>query len=147
MSKKISYKGKIQMGEQDKIYLKTIKGKVGYKIIKFQLMPITPGAQDNEAVSKIYTKDQTNLVDGTVDFTDSELIAAAYYKEEKSTANTVESVIIFDNTTVNQNIFITMHDARGETNSMNYYIELEAMSLNDLEATQLTLKNIRTITS
>ena len=39
MSKTISYKGQLPVGEQDRIRLKTNNGKVGYKISKFQLMP------------------------------------------------------------------------------------------------------------
>ena len=45
MSKrKISYAGKINMGTQDKINLKTNNGKTGYKITKFQVISTTPGA-------------------------------------------------------------------------------------------------------
>ena len=40
-----------------------------------------------------------------------------------------------------------MIDASGNTVPGNYYIEVETMELSDVQATQLTLKNIKTITS
>ena len=39
-----------------------------------------------------------------------------------------------------------MQDADGKTQPFNYYLELEAMSISDLEATYLTLQNIKSIT-
>ena len=42
-------------------------------------------------------------------------------------------------------MFITIIDAAGGTIDCNYYLELEAMEISDLEATYLTLQNIRTV--
>ena len=49
--------------------------------------------------------------------------------------------------TFNQDIYVNITDISGSTVPANYYIELETIPLSDIQATQLTLKNIRTITS
>ena len=142
--KTISYKGKIGDQGIDTIPLHTIKGKIGYKITKFQTMPVTPGNATQESVMKIYSVKQTST-DATVDFTDSTLLAAALYKQEANASQTAQgNEIIFDNEMFNQDIYITHFDAAtGE--SMNYYLELEQIALSDLEATMATLKDIRAI--
>jgi hypothetical protein len=148
MSKKISYKGKLAIGLEDRIRLKTIKGKVGYKITKFQIIGTAPGTSTFEYVAKITKTSQTGSIDSTVDFTNAELIAVCYYEDTSGSGGSGNvNTVIFDNEVTNQDIFINITDPSGGTTPCNYYIELEAMSLNDLEATQLTLKNIRTITS
>jgi hypothetical protein len=148
MSKTLSYKGQIIEGQQEKIRLKTLNGKTGYQIVQFQIIGSQPGQNDVENLCQIFTKDQTNLITADVDFTNSELIAVAYNKDYATNdlAN-AQQTIIFDNMPFNQDIFITAQDVRGGTNPINYYLELKTMSLSDLQATQLTLKSIRTITS
>ena len=47
---KISFRGQLPIGTQDYIRLKTIKGQVGYKITKFQILPGMPGLDDCELV-------------------------------------------------------------------------------------------------
>lgn len=133
------------MGEQDRINLKTINGKTGYKITKFQLISSNPGT-DNEFVAKITKTDQTGSINDDIDFTDGDLLAIVYLKEGAGVNQGVNDVIIFDTKKFNQNIFINITDASGGTTPCNYYIELEAMSISDLEATMLTLQNIKTIT-
>ena len=145
--RKISYKGQIAMGLQDKINLKTNKGKVGYKITKFQIISRTPGTTGSvEFVAKIYNKDQTGAISPVVDFTDSDLLACAFYQDRANASSNTET-IIFDNKEFNQNIFITIDDAESGTIPCNYYIELETMDLSDIQTTQLTLQNLRTVTS
>ena len=146
MSRIISYKGTLDIGLEDRIRLKTIKGKVGYKIIKFQILPSTPGAAEFELVGKI-TKVKDPNIGPTVKFTDSDLLAVAYYQDGSSISNNASVDIIFDNEIVNQDIFVNMTDASSGTVPGNYYIELETMDLSDIETTQLTLKSLRTILS
>ena len=57
-----------------------------------------------------------------------------------------EPTIVFDNTTFNQDIFVTLkgHD---HTTDVNYYIELEQVKLSLDENTVATLKDIRNIAS
>ena len=148
MNKTISYKGAIAIGQQDRIRLRTIKGKVGYKITKFSTLSSAPGTTDHELVTKIFKTDQSAAVSPAVDFTDSDLLAVSYYKEGDSNGNVMAyESIIFDNEVVNQDIFVTMQDATGATVAGNYYIELEAMPLSDLETTKLTLQSIRQVIS
>ena len=135
------------MGEQDRIRLKTKTGKTGYKITKFQLLSTTPGAGNHEYIGKI-TKTKDTNIGPVVDFTDADLLAVSYLTDNSSSAgNPPGDIIIFDNEKFNQDIFVNITDATLNTIPCNYYIELEEMSLSDLEATMLTLKNIRTIAS
>ena len=147
MSKKLSYKGQLDMGLEDRIRLRTLKGKTGYKISKFQIISKTPGVGDYEYVAKI-TKVPDPNIGATISFTDADLLGIVYYKGKVSAnepANT--DTIIFDNEKFNQDIFINITDAGGGTIPCNYYIELETMPLTDLETTKLTLQSIRQVTS
>ena len=147
MSKIISYKGKLAMGQQDEINCKTNNGKTGYKINKFQIISTAPGSNDAETVLKIYSKSQEGAVSAVVDFTESDLLAVAYYKDGAGANQDGDVVIIFDNEPFNQNIFVTAEDGSGATVPFSYYIELETMALSDIESTKLTLQSIRTILS
>lgn len=145
MSKTISYRGKLPIGEQDRIRLKTINGKVGYKITKFQIIVTTPGAATSEMIGQIFKTDQTGNITTTVDFSDKDLLAMAFYQDGSTIDNTQNMTVIFDNEKFNQDIFVNITDASGSTVPGNYYIELEAMSLSDLESTMLTLQSLRSI--
>ena len=141
-----SFRGKIADDGIDTISLHTNTGSTGYKINKFQVMPATPGNATQESVMKIFKIPQT-AASATVDFSDNTLLAAALYKQEANASQTAQGVeIIFDNEKFNQDIYITHKDAAtGE--AMNYYIELESMSLALDENTVATLKDIRNIKS
>ena len=148
MSKKLSYRGTINIGEQDRIKLATINGKTGYKINKLQIISTQPGGADSEFIAQVTKTDKTGSITTDVNFTDSTLLAVCYHKSDQSSSQGVtDDVIIFDNEKFNQDIFINITDKSGATVACNYYIELEAMPINDLEATMLTLKSIRNITS
>jgi len=145
---KISFRGQLPIGTQDHIRLKTIKGQVGYKITKFQILPGRPGLDDCELVCKIFTKTQTGAISAVVNFTESDMIGAAYYANNSTYSFQGQSdAVLFDNSVTNQDIFVTMDDASSNTNPANYYIELETMKLSDLETTKLTLQSLRTISS
>ena len=147
MSKKLSFKGKLDEGLVEKIKLSTLNGKRGYRITKFQTMITTPGVGgDYVAVVKIYSTKQTSG-STTVDFTDGDLLAVDYTSGKDSPNYGIDpSIIIFDNEVVNQDIFVTYGAPTG-TLPVNYYIELETVTLTDLQTTQLTLKNLRQIAS
>lgn len=149
MSKRIAYRGNLPPGEQEQIKLSTLTGKTGYKIVKFQIVPQAVFTTDYESVCQIFSTDQTGSITNEINFTDSDLLAVAVHKSESSSSAGPfgGEVIIFDNKKFNQDIFVTMTSAGGFTNPVNYYIELETMSLTDLEATYMTLQNIRQITS
>ncbi len=134
-------------GTQEKIRLKTNNGKTGYKITNFQVISNQPGSADYESVVKI-TKIEDPTVVATIDFTDSKLMAVAYYKGKLSANEPATTdTIIFDNELTNQDIFVNVSDAGAGSVACNYYIELESTDINDLQATQLTLRNVREVTS
>ena len=149
MSKTISFKGKLNIGEQDRIKLSTLNGKTGYTIKKFEIMTVTPGTAAFEYCAKIFSKDQTGSIVDTVDFTDSELLAAACQFMNSDNVGIFTSQVIFDNQVFNQDIFVYITDTKAvaAANQCNYYIELETMPLTDIQSTQLTLKSIKTISS
>jgi len=129
-------------GAQDTILLSTKKGEAGYRIVKFQIMPNTPGATPFESVAKIYKVEQT-AIDGVIDFSDNTLLAAAYGMGNDGTAY-VDGMfdIIFDQEIINQDMYITNKDVDTGM-ALNYYIELEQIKLNEHEAMVATIQNIR----
>jgi len=138
-----TFRGVLGDGEQDRIRLQTIKGKVGYKIVKFQLFPLKPGYDNSEYVSKIY-KTSTGTADATCNFTDSDLLGAGYINNHTGASYyNLAVVIVFDNEIFNQDIYVTMNDGEGGDNSCNYYIELEVIPLDDAGAEYTTLKDMR----
>ena len=144
MSRTISYRGTLPMGLEDRISLATIKGKVGYKITKFNMISTSPGTANVEMVGKITKVKDTNI-GPTVQFTDSNLLAVNYLRDGTTNERPYTQVIIFDNEKFNQDIFVNITDAGGATIECNYFIELETMDLSDLESTMITLKSLRTI--
>jgi len=136
-----TFRGILADGGQDRIRLQTIKGKVGYRITKFQLMPYDGGNVNQESTVKIYRNKQSTI-DGLVNFTDSDLLAAGYLENTSGANYTgVPLVVIFDNTLFNQDIYVTHKDTSSGT--CNYYIELEVIPLDDAGAEYTTLKDMR----
>lgn len=146
MSKTLSFRGKLDIGVQQKIKLSTLKGKTGYRITNFKVLSSTPGVTNIETVVKIYSKSQTNFP-ATVDFTESDLLAVAYYQDDANQAYPSSVDITFDNEVFNQDIFIYAEDAAGGSVPFNFYIEIETIRLSDIQATQLTLKSLRNLAS
>jgi len=135
-----TFRGLLNDEAQERIRLETLDGKKGYRIKKFQIIPNKPGAESTEAVIKIFSILQT-AVDATINFSEQTLLAAGFFRSNASAAFATDVVILFDNVTFNQDIFITSSDL--ENNKMNYYLELEQISLDDIEATAVILKNFR----
>ena len=145
MSKTLSFRGKIAEGLEERIKLSTIKGKRGYKITKFETMSTAIGNTNFETITKIYSKSQGSG-STTVDFTESDLLGVSYIEDNHDPAYPSSVQIIFDNEVFNQDIYVTSAGHTGTTPT-NYYIELETVALTDIQATQLTLKNLRNIAS
>jgi len=138
-----TFRGLLADGGQDRIRLQTIKGKVGYKIIKFQTTLKNWGSATAESVIKIY-KDEQSSVDAVVNFTDSTLLASNCFGYNTSADISGDaSVIIFDNEIFNQDIYITHRENTGVGIPVNYYIELEVIPLDDAAAEYTTLKDMR----
>jgi len=136
-----TYKGLLAHGAHDRIRLSTIKGKVGYRIIKFAIIAIDPN-ESVENVVKIYMTEQTTI-DTDVNFSDANLLACAMWWSSTGQDNVHDTVVIFDREIVNQDIYVTNADNNGAA-AMNYYIELEVIPLTDQAAEYTTLKDIRT---
>ena len=145
---KKSFKGQLADNELQQIRLSTNTGLTGYKIVKLQLMPVDPISTNQESVVQIFTtrNDATGAErtpTSIIDFTDPTLLATAYVENDNSgsTPAFVDAAAIFDNMTINQDIFLT-HVEQG-TNAVNFYLELEQIKLSKDEATVATLKDMR----
>jgi hypothetical protein len=137
-----TFRGLLADGGQDRIRLSTIKGKVGYKIVKFQVMGNDPGLVTQESVVMVWKTEQTTAV-GVVDFTDGDLLAAGLLMLHDSSAYQFTTDVIFDNQIFNQDIYITHKDV-DTGQPCNYYLELEVISLDDKGAEYETIKDLRT---
>ena len=147
MSTFVTYKGQLNVGEQEKINLSTNDGLTGYRINKFQIISAAPGTGNHEYVGQIFLTDQTGSISAEVDFSNADLLGVAYYTDNSSSAgNPPGAIIIFDKETFNQNIFVNITDATGNTIACNYYIELEKFAIDINTSTFHTLKNIRSRT-
>jgi len=136
-----TFRGLLASGGQDRIRLSTIKGKVGYRIVKLQVIAKVPGTTSHESIVKIYN-DLQSTVDGVINFTANDLLGAAY-AVAYAAQFTYMDVIVFDREIFNQDIYITNSDVSGNTAIMNYYLELEVIPLDDAGAEYTTLKDMR----
>ena len=141
-----TFRGLLADGGQDRIRLQTIKGKVGYRIVKFEIMPEKPGASGvyYEAVTQIWKTFQT-AINAEIDFTDSDLLATSMFGADTATHAFYGPVVtIYDTEVFNQDIYITNSDIQADA-GMNYYIELEVIPLDDAGAEYTTLKDMRQV--
>lgn len=139
-----SFRGLLAHQEQNTIPLHTINGSTGYRIVKFELAPKLLNDEQANTV-KITSISKTTGLD-EVNFDDQILLAAGHFIQDDSANNQPNSMItIFDNMVFNQDIYITNHDRQGGSKPINYYIELETISLALDENTVATLKDIRNI--
>ena len=146
MSKIVTYKGKLPIGEQEKIHLSTNNGLTGYRIKDFRVIASNVGAGTSTNVAKIYLTDQTGNITSTIDFSDTDLIGVSYANFSSSVNSPTYETIIFDKETFNQDIFVYITDPDGGTTPSNFYIELEKFPIDLNTSTYHTLKNIRSKT-
>ena len=140
-----SFRGLIAHQAIDKISLSTNNGSVGYKIVKFEIMPEKPMTEESEHVVKVYSIPQT-ATSGTIDYSDNTLLAAGFTEGNPATPYVTFKTEFFDNTTFNQDVYVTCESGVGDK-PVNYYIELEMIRLDLTENTVATLKDIRNIKS
>jgi hypothetical protein len=139
-----SFRALIEPGAVDQVPLHTNNGATGYQIKKFQIIGHNPQTEGYESVLKIYSIPQTTAsVDGVIDLSDNTLLAAIFLTGDHAPSQMFEQVIIVDNMTFNQDIYITHSNTQGH--AVNYYIELEQIKLDLNENTVATLKDIRNI--
>ena len=137
-----TFRGKLAMGGEDRIRLSTNNGLTGYRINKFELLSVTPGSSNSEFIGQLHAQSLTPS--NTVDFTNPSLLGAAFRKSVGNDGLGADShVVIFDTQTFNQDIFVSITDATGNTVECNYYVELEQVKLDLNEATVATLKDMR----
>jgi hypothetical protein len=138
-----SFRGQIANGSIETIPLHTNTGSMGYKIIKFEVMPRVPESATEEATMQIFTIEATaTAASNVIDFSDQTLIGVSFYSGSgTSQTNPEDKNVIFDNVTFNQDIYLTCRS----TANMNYHIELEQVKLALDENTVATLKDIRNI--
>ena len=142
-----SFRGKLADGEVQQIRLSTRDGLLGYKIVKFELMPTAPGTAHVESVVKVFTTntDTTGAIrtaSATVDFSDPTLVAVNYFIDNPGTNVPTSVATIIDTMTFNQDITITHEEVNG-SEGINYLLELEQVKLSKDEATVATLKDMR----
>jgi len=137
-----TFRGLLADGGQDRLRLSTIKGKVGYRIVKFQVMTDAPAGAATEHVVKIYKTEQSSTTD-TVDFSDSELLGVNVWTNAVGYGFEGTMGIIFDREIFNQDIYLTQVEATGAS-ACNYYLELEVIPLDDKGAEYTTVKDLRT---
>jgi len=138
-----SFRGQIANDGRDTIVLHTNTGSIGYRIIKFQVLPSNPEGATTESLLTVWTTSaarESQVGVGTIDFSAQELIGVVYWSSSSvATTNPEDSTIIFDNAIFNQDIYLTCKSS----GNMNYYIELEQFTLDLNENTVATLKDIR----
>jgi len=138
-----TFRGLIVDGGQDTIVLHTNDGSTGYRIVKFQIMGVNPGAggSTQESVVQIWKVEQTTVT-GEIDFSNNVLLGVAVLMQNDSSAYQFSTDVIFDKEIFNQDIYIT-HKDQDVSISCNYYLELEQVKLDLSENTVATLKDIR----
>lgn len=134
-----TFRGLMAHDTQDIINLHTNDGKTGYRIVKFDVIPYDPRGTSSEGVLKIYTKSQTGT-DDFIDFSNQNLIGAAFVENNSSDAYFGGKTIIVDDAIFNDDIYITCQISN---DTCNYHIELEQVSLNSNETAVATLQSIR----
>lgn len=135
-----TFRGIMEETTQQRIRLSTKKGKIGYRIVKFQIMSNNPVTTSGEHIMKIY-KVPGYGISTEVDFADGNLLGTALFIHNDNYANT-QTHIIFDQEIFNQDIYIT-HETGAGDDPCNYYIELETIEMTDNAAAVSTLRDIR----
>jgi len=139
-----TFRGLIADGGYDKITLHTNDGKTGYRIVKFQTLPNNVQAGANEAllvISKVAFPSDTPP--SLLDLNDNTIVAAVMFLRDQGTVAITSETIIVDNAIFNQDIYVGYQDGQSSGTPMNYYIELEQISLDLNESTVATLQSIR----
>ncbi len=140
-----TFRGLLTDGDQNRIRLSTKKGKIGYKIVKFQIMSnlTQSGTATIDHVVKVFKVFQTTVptTGDTVDLSDGNLLACALLSQGTSYGEFSDKVI-FEQEVFNQDIYVTHTDNDG-TDSCNYYIELETINMTDNATAVSTLRDIR----
>ena len=137
-----TFRGMMEHNTIQKIRLSTKEGKIGYKIVKFQMMSNSPASVAVEAIMKIFKITQSSATP-VFDFSDGNLLAGGYYVANTTPTAPSTQNVIFEQEIFNQDVYVTYFDNYGATEPCNYYLELETISLSDNAAAVSTLRDIR----
>ena len=132
-----SFRGLLADGGQDEINLERQNVNLAYRIVKFELLPALPGTSSYEDVAKVYREEQSSIT-AAIDFTDPDLLAAAYLEGNNANSSIDHLNVIFDNVLFSRNIYVTHVDADTGA-SCNYYIEIEEVPVTASTLMQLKL--------
>jgi len=138
-----TFKGKMAHLDVLRIRLSTPDGKTGYMIRKFEAIGTSPSGTTQESTLQCFTNLEGGIgatATATINFDNPQLLGVVYYETNSGTADFGGQTIIFDATKFNQDIYIT-HASGGD--AINFYLELEQVSLDLNEATVATLKDMR----
>jgi len=136
-----SFRGLLADGAQERIRIQGATGEIAWRITKFQIMPNNFNTADEYNIS-VFREDPPAAYDfGTFDFTNDELLAAAYLENNATAGDFVLSTVIFDNTLFVRNIHIVLSSQAGK--ACNYYIELEEVKVNAAGMAQLAVAAAR----
>jgi len=135
-----SFRGHLEDGEQDEINIEGSVGAIAWRITKFEIMGPQPRIDANSTV-KIYREFQSSIVE-TVDFNQDQLLAAAILNDDTGATSLPAPIIIFDNALFVRNIYVSQ---KGDTYTpdINYYIELEEVTVSAAGKAQLALAAAR----
>jgi len=136
-----SFRGLLEDDVQRKVSIQGATGEIAWRITKFQIMPGNFNVADEYNVS-IYREEQDSLTT-TFNFTEDELLAAAYLENSASTGDFVSPTVIFDNALFSRNIYISLKSQSG--NNCNYYIELEEVKVSAAGMAQLAVAAARRV--
>ena len=123
-----TFKGKLASAGQHKISLMGGDSDKGYRIVKLELFPTSPGTGSNEEHTVKVYKTEQSVSDNTVNFDDDTLLAAGWLPFKTSNFDTDQGIAVFDHEVVNQDIYVTHIDTDGSL-PVNYYIELEEVTM------------------
>jgi ERCC4-type nuclease len=146
-----TFRGLISDEGQAQVRLSTKKGKIGYRIVKFNIMTNVPhtAGTDTEHIVMVWKTVRTTaeLGDTTTtspNFADGHLLAVGLsVNDVTGSGHGYWDTIMFDQEIFNQDIYITNRDTGGSTIACNFYLELEIINLSDNAATVSTLRDIR----
>lgn len=128
-----TFRGILADDGQHQIYLSGGDGSTGYRISKLQIIGGQPAGENQESIVKIYKTKQTAFT-ATVDFSQDALLAVAYLEAAADAKTESQAqIVIFDKEVVNQDIFISHVDSESGAD-INYYLELEEVTMSDAEA-------------
>jgi len=128
-----TFSGLLADGAQDKIHLAGGDSTKGYKINKFQLLPYDIMTEDYEGVATIHKTSQASAP-AVVNFNDDSLLGAGYWNSSSSSNIYPDDLTVtFETEIFNQDIFINWEDTKSNS-GMNYYLELEEVTMSDAEA-------------